>query len=148
MDETRGIKTLYDNVKKMKFIGDERLSTVGIDLSSNHNHHHSKRRSRSLSGFSKSDSTTVWTNMKNIIFSKDVKDCTRQRKPLRYFSTLNPNGEPNRRPRIQKWHKNDKQLHFTTMECIFFQNAKNRVVGVPDGKSDIRDRKPIPWASF
>ena len=32
--------------------------------------------------------------------------------------------------------------------ALFSENAKNRAPHVPDEKSDIRDRKPMPWATF
>ena len=33
-------------------------------------------------------------------------------------------------------------------DALFSQNAQNRAQHVPDPKSDIRDRKPMPWATF
>ena len=34
------------------------------------------------------------------------------------------------------------------MNAPFSENAKNGTLHVTDEKSDIRDRKPIPWATF
>ena len=33
-------------------------------------------------------------------------------------------------------------------DALFPENAQNRVLHAPDVKSDIRDRKPIPLATF
>jgi len=43
------------------------------------------------------------------------------------------------------------EVHFLTKSlrnALFFKKLKNRSLEVPDEKSDIRDRKPIPWGTF
>ena len=43
------------------------------------------------------------------------------------------------------------EVHLCTKslrDALFSENAQNRAQHVPDAKSDIRDRKPMPWATF
>ena len=32
--------------------------------------------------------------------------------------------------------------------ALFSENAQNQALHVPDEKSNIRDRKPMPWVTF